>query len=112
MTLSWRYSSGFSSGAWGGGHSTLISRSVARYSFTTRAMGLRSVPNLYQQLSEAGSHVAQHSHHLRPTSRLAVMTLINPPVHSERGDCRELSPLALTPQDRRSPGRAPDALGN
>ena len=67
-----------------------------------RAMGLRSVPNHHQRLPESGSQMTQHSHHLWPANRLAIMTLINPPVHSQRGNCRELSPLALTPQDRRS----------
>src|SRR5262245_14007739 len=70
-------------------------------------MDLRSVPNHYQRPPETRSQVAQHSHHLRPANRLAVMTLINPPVHSQRRNCRELSPMALTPQDRRSPARRP-----
>jgi hypothetical protein len=75
--------------------------------YNPRAMGLRSVPIHYQWLPEAGPQVAQHSHYLWPANRLAVMTLINPSVHRQRRDCRELLPLALTPQDRWSAAWGP-----
>jgi len=73
----------------------------------TRAMGLRSVPNHDQRLLEAGSQMAQHSHHLRPANRLPVMTLINTPVDGQCNDCRDLSPLAFTSQEGRLPARRP-----
>src|SRR5215475_13205344 len=75
--------------------------------YNPRAMGLRSVPNHYQWLPEAGPQVAQHSHYLWPANRLAVMTLINPPIHRQRSDCRDLSPLTFTPQDWRAPAWRP-----
>ena len=52
---------------------------------------MRSILNHHQRPPDTRSQVAQHSHHLRAANRLAVMALTNPPVHTERSDCRELS---------------------